>query len=168
MLALWTAVSLAAQEPVRPNLEGLKYPVVARFNGIQGTVELVVKSDGIQLVSGHPLLVAAAKSNLEKWATPRASGTSLLVTYVFRLTDSAVENVEVDEPIGNKFDRFFLRFFHRPVTRRIKEYRCVYPEDYSPAVKSEVKDGRPSIEMNIEARYLCVITDVAAIAALPH
>jgi hypothetical protein len=32
----------------------------------KGLFEFVVKSEGIQLVSGHPILAAAAKSNLEK------------------------------------------------------------------------------------------------------
>ena len=55
------------------NLDGFKYPALARSARIGGTVQFLVKSDGIQLLSGHNLLVPAARSNLEKWAVPYAS-----------------------------------------------------------------------------------------------
>ncbi len=169
MLALWTAVSLAAQEPVRPNLDGFKYPIIPRSARIQGTVEFVVKSDGLQLLSGHPMLAAAAKTNLEKWAIPYAGRTPLSVTYVFRLTVPDDKLVEVDEPIGDRFDRFFLRLLHVPVTRRVKKYTCTESRESSPIFKSETRDGRLSVEVTVEAQLSnCLSTTRVAIAALPH
>jgi hypothetical protein len=153
MLVWCVALTMSAQELVQPNLEGLKYTALAKSASIQGIVQFVVKSDGIRLVSGHPMLVEAAKSNLEKWAQTHVSDIPLSVTYSFRLADPTL--IEVDEPIWNKLDRFFLGLFHRPVTRRAKEYRCVHPDDFPPVFKTEVKDGRPSIEINIEEWNLC-------------
>ena len=153
MAAMLLTFTLSAQDIAQPNLEGLKYSALAKKASIQGIVKFVVKSDGIRLVSGHPMLVEAAQSNLEKWAQTHVSDIPFSVTYSFQLADPTL--IEADEPIWNKLDRFFLRLFHRPVIRRAKEYRCVHPDDFPPVFKSEVKDGRPSIEINIEEWNLC-------------
>src|SRR5579862_6951977 len=153
LLVSCAVLTMTAQEPVQPNLEGLKYSALAKSASIQGTVQFVVESDGIRLVSGHPMLVEAAQSNLEKWAQTHVFGIPLSVSYSFRLAEPKF--IEVDEPIWDRFESFFLRLFHRPVTRRAKEYRSVHPDDYSPVFKSEVKDGHPTIEINIEEWNLC-------------
>jgi len=155
-------LTMAAQELVQPNLDGFKYPVLARSARIQGIVEFVVKSGAIHLVSGHPMLVAAAKSNLEKWAVPCASDTPLSVTYHFLV--GGPEFRQVDEPIGDRFDRFFLRLFHRPVTRQVKEQVCL-PNQRAVALKNETKDG-VHVEIDIESSSPCLNTDAVAIAAL--
>jgi hypothetical protein len=66
ILVSYATLTITAQELVQPNLDGFKYPPLARSARIAGTVQLVVGSDGVQVISGHPMLVAAAKSNLEK------------------------------------------------------------------------------------------------------
>src|SRR5665213_1278288 len=166
MLVSCAALTMSAQELVQPNLEGFKYPPLARSARIGGTVRVLVKSGGVHLLSGHNLLVAAARSNLEKWAIPYASSSPLSVTYVFRLTDEVTTKiVEVDQPITNGFDRFFLRLFRRPVTRRIKTWDC-RPKDTPAVYKHETKDGLPNIEIEIGAGAICVQPDVFAIAAL--
>jgi hypothetical protein len=83
MLVLNATLTMTAQETLQPNLDGFKYPPLARSAGIGGTVQFLVKSDGVQLLSGHQFLVPAAKNNLEKWAVPYASDTPLSVTYHF-------------------------------------------------------------------------------------
>ena len=167
MVASWAVVTMTAQELVQPNLDGLKYPVIAKSARIQGSVQYVVKSDGIQLVSGHPMLAAAAKSNLEKWAMPHAIGTPLSVTYVFRLTIPDDIPIEVDEPIGDQFDRLFLRLLHLPVTRRVKKYTCTEPKESLRFFKRETKDGLPRVEITVEDQSSnCLNTTRLAIAAL--
>jgi hypothetical protein len=142
-LVLGAALTMSAQESVQPNLDGFKYPPLAISARIGGTVQFLVKSDDVQLLSGHQMLVPAARSNLEKWAIPYASSSPLSVTYVFRLTDEVTTKiVEVDQPIGNGFDRFFLRLFRRPVTRRIKKWDCHSKETPS-TYMNEMKDGLP-------------------------
>lgn len=160
-------VTITAQELVQPSLDGFRYPSLARSARIQGTVQFVVGSDGVQVISGHPMLVAAAKSNLEKWAVPHLSDTPLSVTYIFRLTqDIRTEIVERDEPIGDRFDRFFLRLFRRPVIRRIKEQVCLPPKEIPAIYKNETQDNLPRIEIEIESGVYCLQTDVAAIAGV--
>jgi hypothetical protein len=165
MLGLWTVVGLAAQEPVRPNLDGFTYPIIPRSARIQGTVEFLVKADGTQLVSGHPMLAAAAKSNLEKWAIPYASDTPLSVTYIFRLKDPVTQAVEVNRLIGDSFDRFFLRLFRRPITRRVKKWDCVSSRETLVNFENVMRDGVQSIKIDIEATSGCLATDAVAIAA---
>jgi len=165
MLVSCAVLTMTAQEIVQPNLDGFKYPVLARSARIQGTVEFVVKSAGIQLVSGHPILAAAAKSNLEKWSVPYASDTPLSVTYIFHLTNGE-QITEVDEPIGDRFDRFFLRIFHLSVTRRVKRYSCIESKDHQRVLKSEMTGGLQSIEIDVESGTLCLNTDVVAIASV--
>ncbi len=67
ILASCGVLTMTAEGLVQPNLEGFKYPELARSARVGGTVKFVVTSGGIQLLSGHPLLAPAAKSNLEKW-----------------------------------------------------------------------------------------------------
>ena len=115
------------------------------------------------------MLAAAAKSNLEKWAMPQASDTALSVTYVFRLTIPDDILIEVDEPIGDQFDRFFLRLLHLPVTRRGKKYTCTESRESSPIFKSETRDGLPSVEVTVEAQpSTCLQSTRVAIAELRH
>jgi hypothetical protein len=166
MLASWAVLTMSAQELVQPNLDGFKYPALARSARIQGTVEFVVKSDGAQLVSGYPMLASAAKSNLEKWAVPYASDTPLSVTYIFRLKEFVSRIIEVEQPIGNGFDRFFLRLFRRPIARRIKEWDCVSSNESSVRFENAMKDGVQSIKIDIEAMEMCLETDTVALAEL--
>ncbi len=166
-LALCVALTMSAQELVQPNLDGFKYPRLAQAARIQGTVQFVVKSEGIQLLAGHPMLVPAARTNLEEWAVPYASSTPLSVTYSFRLAPGA-RIVEVDQPVGDRLDRFFLRLFHRPTTRRIKGQDCLPYRDSPVRVRNETKDGLRFVEIDIEAMEMCLETDVVAIAALRH
>jgi hypothetical protein len=163
MLVSCTLLTMTAQELVQPNLVGFRYPALARAARIQGTVQFVVKSEGVQLLSGHPMLAAAARNNLEQWAVPNHTNTPLSVTYVFRLREPARQIVEVDEPIGNGFDRFFLRIFRRPVTRRGQEYRFD-SKDSPPVFKNETKDGIPSIEIEIEAVIVYIQTETAQVS----
>jgi hypothetical protein len=152
MLASYAALTLIAQVPIQPNLDGFTYPALARAARIQGTVQFLVKSDGIQLLLGHPLLAPAARSNLEKWATPYALSTPLSITYIFRLTvGTGPQIVEVNDPIGDSFDRFFLRLFHLPVTRRLKVEVCRDSNDRSTGFKNGMKDDLPTIEIDVEA-----------------
>jgi len=166
MVVSYAVLTMTAEELVQPDLDGFKYPVLARSARIQGTVEFVVKSDGIKLLSGHPMLAAASKSNLEKWAVPHVSDTPLSITYIFRLADR--EFLEVDEPIGDRFELFFLRLFGRPVTRRATEEVCQVPKDRPATSKNETSDGLESIEIDVESASPCLNTEVVAIAALSH
>ena len=170
MLLSCAVLAMIAQERIQPNLDGFRYPVVAWSARIQGTVEFVVNSEGIRFISGHPILAAEARRNLEKWVLPYALSNPLSVTYSFRLAVADPTVIEADEPIGDKFDRFLLRLFRRAVTRRIEERVCLSTnDDLRPAhYKTETKDGLQSVVIDIESVIPCIVRDVGAIAALRH
>jgi hypothetical protein len=162
MLAYWMGVTVFAQDPIRPNLDGFRYPALAHSAMIQGTVQFVVKSEGVQLLSGHPMLAAAAKSNVEKWATRYVSDGPLSATYIFRLrAGTGTQIVEAEEPIGNSFERFFLWLFHRPVTKRVKKEVCVHSEDSPPRFRNGTKDGLRTVEIDIEVAAFCLQTSTS-------
>jgi hypothetical protein len=162
LIASLTTITLIAQTPLKPTLVGLTYPALARAARIQGTVQFLVKSDGIQLVLGHPMLVPAARMNLERWARAYTSEIPLPVTYNFELQSENVKTVEVDEPIGDGFDRFFLRLFHRPVARKVKREICGDPQEGSVEFRGEMKDGLPMIEIGVKADVFCIETSTVA------
>ena len=162
MLAYWMGFTLFAQDPIRPNLDGFRYPALARSAMIQGTVQFVVKSDGVQLLSGHPILAAGAKSNVERWATRYVSDAPLSATYIFRLTaGTGTQVVEAEEPIGDRFERFFLRLFHRPVTKRVKKEVCVDSKDSPAGFRNGTKDGLRTVEIDIEVGAFCLQTSTS-------
>src|SRR5260221_14790311 len=98
----------------------------------RGALSLWSNLTAFSFCRGTLMLAAASKSNLEKWAVPHASDTPLSVTYVFRLTgDTGEHTADVDELIGDRFDRFFLRLFHRPTVRKVKKVTCVDSKDNS-------------------------------------
>jgi hypothetical protein len=107
------------------------------------------------------MLVPAARNNLEKWATPASLSKPLSVTYNFRFredtTTPAIRRfVETDEPIGNGFDRFLLRLFHRPVTRRVKREVFCGTEDSPAEFKIGTRDDLPTVDINVEAGWECL------------
>jgi outer membrane biosynthesis protein TonB len=79
------AAALCAQAPIQPDLEKLNYPALARAARIQGRVKFTIEHGDITLVSGHPILVQAAKDNLQTWAPSQSLDAELEVSYIFRL-----------------------------------------------------------------------------------
>jgi hypothetical protein len=69
------------------------------------------------------MLVGAARANLESWATIGASDL-FFVNYVVRLEAAQPKVVESEKLRGDAFDRFFLRLFHKPVTRKVTNEVC--------------------------------------------
>ena len=93
------------EEPkTRINLEGFRYPPIARSARIQGDVIFDVTASGVKLLAGSPILAAAAQTNLETWTLPPLEGRKYIVRYHFALLD---ETKQVTVPIGDGFDRFF-------------------------------------------------------------
>jgi hypothetical protein len=100
------------------NVEGFRYPLIARSARIQGDVTFEVSATDVKLVDGNPILAAAAQTNLGTWILPPAGGT-YMVSYHFSLSgEPGIKPLTV--LIGNRFDRFFLRLF-RALTERVVE-----------------------------------------------
>jgi hypothetical protein len=157
-IACFSAASLLAQETLEPKLEGLQYPALARSARIQGTVHFLLKPDGIELVSGHPMLVQIARQNLETWLEPNQLIEPILVGYIFRFSgDASIHINRSEEPVGDALDRFFLRLLHRRTTRVITSEICEPPKSGPVTYRRSVLGGAKQIEVDVPGELPCMI-----------
>jgi hypothetical protein len=147
------------------NVEGFRYPQIARSARIQGDVIFEVSALGQRLVTGHSLLAKAAQVNLETWTLPPFEGGNYLVWYHFRLDEPGAKTET--ELIGSRFERLFLRLFHSP-TRRVAE---VCDDDYNFPTETHVRqipnqeNGDYVIHVSLTSRARCLETEASTIAA---
>jgi hypothetical protein len=130
---------------VHPDLTGFQYPALARQARIMGPVRFVV-SPGSSKISddlGHPLLVAAARQNLERWHYDPPLTEPIVVEYVFRLTEPVTTTHRVLR--GDAFDRFFLRIFKQPVYRDEHECDDTHPTTLNGPGLSDKGDRRLNV-----------------------
>jgi hypothetical protein len=108
---------------VHAHLTGFKYPPLARQARIMGRAKFVVSASPSKISDdlGHPLLVAAARQNLEGWRYDPPLTEPIVVEYVFRLTEPGAVTHRVLR--GDAFDRFFLRIFRQHIYRDEQECR---------------------------------------------
>jgi Gram-negative bacterial TonB protein C-terminal len=101
----------AFARPPQPNLPIVTgaavplYPPLARAASVQGTVTLVVVTNGdrvqaTKVVNGHSLLSAAAESNIRTWTLVGKPPQTFDVTYRYVLSDRCEGNpaVKIDFP----------------------------------------------------------------------
>jgi hypothetical protein len=70
------------------NLDGFRYPVIAKQAGIQGNVVFRVSRNRRELVSSaNTLLKPAAEDNLKTWTLPPLAAGGYVVTYHFSILD---------------------------------------------------------------------------------
>jgi hypothetical protein len=138
------------------NVEGFRYPQLARSAIIQGDVLFEVSASGPRLVSGHPILVPAAQRNLETWTLPLLDTRRYLVSYHFVLLR---ESRRVAVPIGDKLDRLFLRVFHAP-TENVHTVEVCDFEAATSMRQTIVKDGDDFvIDVFATSRPACASAD---------
>src|SRR5580704_15509069 len=81
------------------NLDGFRYPPIARQARIQGDVVFRVTQNGRELVfSANPLLRPAAENNLNMWPLPPIEEGTYIITYHFVILNWEARSV----PTGNK------------------------------------------------------------------
>jgi TonB family protein len=96
-----TLVRGSAQDTKPLSYKSLTYPPIARLARYSGTVTLgfTVDSDGktasIEIISGHPILSAAAKENLSTWRFAAPTGAVSVdprrATFVFEFSDDSAD-----------------------------------------------------------------------------
>ena len=163
-LLLFAAGAWAQQEEpkISVNLEGFRYPPIARWARIQGDVVFQVRTPDVDLVIGQLFLTSTAQANLQTWDLSPFAG-SYVVRYHFILTDPGTKRQM--EPIGNKFDRFFLRLFGAPTKNVIEVCNDPLASDtrITQAVHREGDDYL--IDIFVNDKWRCPETEVSAVAA---
>lgn len=143
------------------NLDGFRYPVIARMARIEGDVALEVSEAGSALLSSkNPLLTQAAQTNLKSWTLPRLEDGSYRVTYHFIITGVAPRRTRM-ELVGDPFDRFFLRLLHAP-TQKAVPY-CDYTEPTPTAAHyTAAEEGRGYVvHVFVTSLASCLSTETA-------
>lgn len=110
------------------NVEGFRYPPIARSARIQGDVIFQVGATDVDLIVGNALLASAAQANLQTWDLPPLKDGQYLVRYHFSFSGRPGTKPQV-EPVGDPFDRFFLRLFHTPTTKVVQVCDNAPPTD---------------------------------------
>ena len=95
---------------------------------------------------------------MERWASRLPSGASISVRYRFQLTESGTGTKEVNVPIGNGFERLFLKLLRKPNSRKVSV--CVDSDDPAPNFNTTAE----VIEVEIDAGPVCVNTNTSIIA----
>jgi hypothetical protein len=156
-----------SEEPkVVVNLDGLRYPPIAREARIQGSVVFQVSAKGRELVSSaNPLLTPAAEDNLKTWILPPLAAGNYLITYHFVLDESAPPKQKT-VPIGSGFSRFFRRLVGAPTTKVVDT--CYGPGDPNPIAPSYTIETGAETKINViaGAPSVCLNTQVAAVSHL--
>jgi hypothetical protein len=117
LAALFAALGLAQDAAIT-------YPRLAEYARIQGEVKLRLGPDGVSVISGHPLLVPAAKASFQKLA--QFDGQEVEAIYHFVLTEGGSPRTTVTTvKKGDAFDRVILRALRLKTEKTIVNYECV-------------------------------------------
>jgi hypothetical protein len=132
--------------------ESLPYPLLANLANIQGDVGFEVSAAETRLVTGSPILVPAARKNLDEWILPPLEYGRYLVRFHFNLTG---EMTQVTVPIVSKRRRFFLRLIGAATTTRIAQRICERGSKTS-VQQSITRDGNDVIiDIFVTSPYEC-------------
>ena len=152
-------------QQLHPSIDGAVYPPLARQARIQGPVKFAVSvaegKPSITLISGHPVLVNAAKQALQKWSFDGVADGEYRINYVYQLDESGFDIVTETRKQGNALDRFFLRMFRRPTT--VKQEVCV-ARPAKVTASAETVDGFPGATVVVQAGVPCLETSGSQIA----
>jgi hypothetical protein len=149
------------------NIEGFRYPPIARSARVQGGVIFEVSASGLRLVAGNSILSKAAEANLVTWTLPPLEAGKYLVSYYFEILGEEVTRKTV--PIGSKFGRLLRRLVGAPTEEVVN---TCYPPNY-PTVDplpryTVVKDGDVTIDVVIGTFPPCAMIEASQVAGNSH
>ena len=101
-------------------VDAVRYPPLSRQARVQGDVRLHSGPKGVEVISGHPLLVPAATQSLQDLGKLSAN---VDVIYHFVLIDGTRITSRVEKK-GDAFDRLILRALGLKTERIIREPVC--------------------------------------------
>jgi hypothetical protein len=132
-------------------LDAIRYPPLAAAARVKGDILI----SGGNVVSGPPLLAQTALRSIDI-LNVRAPGATVLVH--FALSDMVLSTGTETIPRGDAFDRFFLRLFRIPTTRRMATQVCTQGPN-PPA--NRVDSTKNPIEVWIYGKAPCIETNTS-------
>jgi hypothetical protein len=139
-------------------VEAVKYAPLPRMARIQGDVRLHLGPKGVELISGHPLLVPAATQSLTDLGN--LSETEVDVIYHFGLVDPTVQIISKTVQRGDAFDRLILRALRIKAEKTVREPECVE----TAAPKNRIDLTKNPVEIWIYGSVPCLTTQASYIA----
>lgn len=149
------------------NVEGFRYPPIARSARIEGDVIFEVSASGLRLVAGSSILSKAAEANLATWTLPPLEAGKYFVSYHFELLEDGVKHKTV--PIGSKFGRFFRHLVGAPTEKVVNTcYQVGDPAAY-PAPRFTVMTADDvKIDLFTGTFANCINTETSQVAGNSH
>jgi hypothetical protein len=98
--------------------EPVIYPVLGRLTRTQGDVRLLLGPKGVEVISGHPLLVPAAMQGFKDLG-------EFDVIFHFSLVDPTIRIASRTVQRGDAFDRLILRALRIKTEKIVREPECV-------------------------------------------
>jgi hypothetical protein len=142
------ALAQSEEPKIAVNLDGFRYPPIARQARIQGNVVLRVRAGRREIFSSaNPLLTPVAEDNLKTWMLPPLATGNYLVTYHFSILPAGTKPETV--PIGNSFDRFFLRLVHAKTVKVVQ--RCYNETGTEDAARSTTHEAGGDLLIDVFA-----------------
>jgi hypothetical protein len=134
-------------------VEAVKYPPLPRQARIQGDVRLHLGANGVEVISGHPLLVQTATQSFKDLGAADA-------VYHFNLVDPTVRITNRTVKRGGALGRVIFRALGMKTEKVIKEPECV---DNDPP-KNKIDLTKNPAEIWIYGSGTCVMTETNSIA----
>ena len=148
-------------EGLRSKIRAVHYSPIAEAARIQGVVHLKVKSGGVSVVGGHPLLYPTAIESAKALGSIQGD-TDVEMTYHFVLVDNTTSvPTRFTAPRGNVFERAVLRVFGRKTVRVLVEDRC---EEGAPPA-NDVRIAGAVVEVWIFGQIHCPEINSATLVA---
>jgi hypothetical protein len=115
-------------------------------------VKLRSDADGVTVISGHPLLAAAAVNNLK--GLGKFSNHDIEAIYHFGFVSGEMRTTTRVERKGNRFERLVLRAFMMKTERVVQGTECI--EDSTPP-KNRIEVAESRIEVWIYRPVPCLL-----------
>jgi hypothetical protein len=125
-------------------VEAVIYPVLGRLTRTEGDVRLDLGPKGIEVISGHPLLVPAATQSFKDLGETDAVYHFNLVDPTIRITSKTVQR-------GDAFDRLFLRALRIKTDKIVREPECVETDP----PKNKINSAKSPVEIWIYGSRAC-------------
>jgi|SRR6267142_1402197 len=159
MFFVTVAIVAQAEVTMVAKVEAMVFPPLPRMARIQGDVRLRSGTEGVTLLSGHPLLAPAAVDNLKDIGKLSEANSEVVYHFVLGGTSTFVTRTKVKK--GNALTTFILHALRMKTEEVVEHAECV-PD---PRPKNRIDITKNPIEIWIYGLGACLQVDATQIAS---